>query len=244
MKLHHPSVLAAYSGRNNGTFCKNVADLGVGMVTLGGISVDEKAKAQSAAMADRGRMEFTSGDHEAFITEGIAQLEDSPSLVAVNIRSATLEGYVDAAKLIDDLGGVVEIDAHCRQPEIMSIGAGQALLSDLPYVKRILDELFVQRDIPTILKIRGNIIPGMALADVTEECCTALHVDAMYEGKDTFDPSVFLEIPDDIFLIGNNSVKSREAAESILEFCDAFSFARLADDMDATRDLMQSMLVE
>ena len=72
-------------------------------------------------------------------------------------------------------------------------------------------------------------------------CCTALHVDAMYEGKDTFDPSVFLDIPDDIFLIGNNSVKDVQSAEAILEFCDAFSFARLADDLDATRALMGSL---
>ena len=236
--------MAAYAGRNNGTFCKRIADLGVGMVTLGGISVDDEAKKQSLAMHARGRMEFTSEDHKSFITEGIRELEDTTALVAVNIRSATLEGYVDAATLIDDLGGIVEIDAHCRQPEIMSIGAGQALLSDLPFVKRILDELYSKRDFPTILKIRGNIIPGVALADVTEECCTALHVDAMYEGKDTFDPSVFLDIPDDIFLIGNNSVRNRESAEAILEFCDAFSFARLADDFDATEELMRSMLVE
>ncbi len=241
MKLQHPSVLAAYAGRNNGAFCKQIAELGVGMVTLGGISVDEAAKRQSLAMHARGRQEFTSGDHRAFITEGVHQLDDSSSLVAVNIRSGTLEGYIEAATLIDDLGGVVEIDAHCRQPEILSIGAGQALLSNLPMVGRILDALYIERDIPTILKIRGNIVPGVALAEVTEGCCTALHVDAMYEGKDTFDPSVFLDIPDDIFLIGNNSVKDVQSAEAILEFCDAFSFARLADDLDATRALMGSL---
>jgi TIM-barrel protein len=242
MKLQHPSVLAAYAGRNNGTFCKQVAELGVGMVTLGGISVDAATKEQSLAMHARGRQEFISGDHRSFISEGMQALEGSDALVAVNIRSATLEGYVEAATLIDDLGGIVEIDAHCRQPEILSVGAGQALLSNLPLVNSILEELYVERDIPTILKVRGHIVPGFSLAEVAEGRCTALHVDAMYEGKDTFDPAVFLDIPDGIFLIGNNSVRDKQSAEAVLEFCDAFSFARLADDMEATRALMASMM--
>jgi len=238
MHLRHPSVLAAYAGRNTGMFCKTVADFGVGMVTVGGISVDAATQEQSVAMARRGRSEFLFDDCGAFIRDALDVLDGCGARVAVNIRSATLEGYVEAAERVDECGGIVEIDAHCRQPEMLQVGAGQALLSRPERIREILEALSVERSIPTILKVRGNVLPGTVLADIAEDCCTALHVDAMLEGRDTFDPSVFLDIPDGMFLIGNNSVRDVASAEAILEYCDAFSFARLANDLAATRDLV------
>ena len=58
MKLRHPSVLAAMAGRNNGEFCKKIGELGVGMVTVGGISADEMSMEASKKMVERGRAEF------------------------------------------------------------------------------------------------------------------------------------------------------------------------------------------
>jgi len=83
MNMRHPSVLAAYAGRNDGTFCKNIGDLGVGMVTIGGISVDEAAKKQSEKLIARKRAEFVFQDHEAFIQEQVAIAKESGAKVAV-----------------------------------------------------------------------------------------------------------------------------------------------------------------
>jgi tRNA-dihydrouridine synthase len=63
----------------------------------------------------------------------------------------------------------------------------------------------------------------------------------MLKGKDAPDLSVFRDIPDDIFLIGNNSVRGPEGARAILEYCDAFSFARIADDHDAVHDIISQV---
>ncbi len=237
MNMRHPSVLAAYAGRNDGTFCKNIGDLGVGMVTIGGISVDEATKKQSEKLIARKRAEFVFKDHEAFIQEQVAIAKESGAKVAVNIRSSTVEGYLSSASVIANCGAVVEIDAHCRQKEIMDVGAGQALLFDLPRLHEILVSI---KDIgvSTILKFRGNVVPEVGIYDVSEGCCDALHVDAMLEGADEFDISVFNTIPDGIFLIGNNSIRDAHSAGIVLEYCDAFSFSRIADDMDAVRSIV------
>jgi len=240
MNMRHPSVLAAYAGRNDGTFCKNIGDLGVGMVTIGGISVDEAAKKQSEKLIARKRAEFVFQDHEAFIQEQVAIAKESGAKVAVNIRSSTVEGYLNSASVIADCGAVVEIDAHCRQEEIVGVGAGQALLYDLPRLHEILVGI---KDIgvSAILKFRGNVVPEVEIYDASEGCCDALHVDAMLKGFDEFDTSVFNTIPDGIFLIGNNSIRDAHSARIVLEYCDAFSFARVADDMDAVRNIVEGI---
>lgn len=233
--------MAAYAGRNDGAFCRDIGAFGLGMVTIGGLSVDDVAKSQTKKMMERGRSEFFVHNHEDYIREQVAIAQESGALVAVNIRSATIEGYLDAASVIADAGGIVEIDAHCRQEEMMSVGAGQALLDDFSKLQEILWQIKNELDVTTVLKFRGNIVPELAIANAVEGCCDALHVDAMLKGKDAPDLSVFRDIPDDIFLIGNNSVRGPEGARAILEYCDAFSFARIADDHDAVHDIISQV---
>lgn len=241
MKLRHPSVLSAYAGRNDGRFCKLIGEQGIGMVTLGGISVDELSMQQSRKMKERGREEFIVDDPLEFIRSEMEVALESGAEVAVNIRSATMEGYLDAAEVIYDMGGIVEIDAHCRQPEIAEIGAGQSLLEDLPKLTSIVESIKAAHDVRTIIKFRGNIIPERELALAVDGYTDALHVDAMIQGRIDTDLNVFLNIPDWVYLIGNNSVRDAESALAILEFCDAFSFARLANDLDKTKKMMEEL---
>jgi len=166
---------------------------------------------------------------------------ESGAHVEVNIRSSTLDGYLDAAEVVAEKGGILEIDAHCRQPEIMDIGAGQALLSDLPRLVEIMEKIKEELDVLTILKFRGNIVPEREVSLAVNGLCDALHVDAMIEGKSDTDLNVFLNIPDWIFLIGNNSVRNAKSAQAVLEVCDAFSFARLANDLDETKRMMEDL---
>ncbi|MBN1786474.1 MAG: hydrolase [Candidatus Methanofastidiosa archaeon] len=242
MRLRHPSVLSAYAGRNDGKFCKLLGEQGLGMVTLGGISVDDASKRQSKKIVARGRKEFILDDHLGFIRNGIALAKESGAVAAVNIRSATMEGYLSAAEVIADAGGAVEIDAHCRQPEMIEIGAGQALLGDMEKLKDILYNIKAEFDIETILKFRGNVVSERMIALSLNDCCDALHVDAMMQGSEVTDMNVFLNIPDGIFLIGNNSVTDVKSALAILEFCDAFSFARLANDIEKTNKMLKELM--
>ena len=241
MNLKRPAVLSAYAGRNDGSFCKLLGEQGLGMVTIGGICVDEQSKSQSRKMVERGRSEFLVEDHKGFITNEVELARESGAIVAVNVRSATLEGYLDAAEAINDSGAVMEIDAHCRQPEITEIGAGQSLLSDLDRLEGILKAIKDEHDMDVILKFRGNVISEREIALRLGDHCDALHVDAMKEGVESFDPEVFLNVPDRIFLIGNNSVNDAKSALAVLEFCDAFSFARLANDLGMTRAMIEQL---
>ncbi len=236
MKLRHPSVLAAMAGRNNGEFCRKIGELGVGMVTLGGISADEKSMEASKKMVEKGRTEFIFDDIHRYLEENICTAQESRALVCVNIRSATLEGYTRASEIITDLKAVVEINAHCRQKEMVDIGAGQSLLHDLNKLKTIVNSL---RDtgISSIVKFRGNVYPEKAMIEIVQP--DAVHIDAYKQDEKGFDFTVFEKIKDsNCFKIGNNSVNTPEIALRVLEMCNAFSFAQIAWNENAVRDLV------
>lgn len=236
MKLRHPSVLAAMAGRNNGEFCRKIGELGVGMVTLGGISADEKSMEASKKMVEKGRTEFIFDDIHRYLEENICTAQESRALVCVNIRSATLEGYTRASEIITDLKAVVEINAHCRQKEMVDIGAGQSLLHDLNKLKTIVNSL---RDtgISSIVKFRGNVYPEKAMIEIVQP--DAVHIDAYKQDEKGFDFTVFEKIKDsNCFKIGNNSINTPEIALRVLEMCNAFSFAQIAWNENAVKDLV------
>jgi tRNA-dihydrouridine synthase B len=234
--LRHPSVLAAMAGRNNGEFCRRIGELGVGMVTLGGISADEKSMEASRKMVKRGRTEFLFDDIYSFLEENICKAQESKALVCVNIRSATLEGYTRTSEIITDFKAVVEINAHCRQKEMVEIGAGQSLLHDLNKLKTIVNSL---RDtgIPCIVKFRGNVYPENAVLETVQP--DAVHIDAYKQGEKGFDFTVFEKIKEiTCFKIGNNSINTPKIALKVLKMCDAFSFAQIAWNEKAVKDLV------
>jgi TIM-barrel protein len=239
LNLRHPSVLGAMAGRNDGTFCKNIGMLGVGMVTVGGISADEITMQASREMVDRGRKEFLFSDMEQFLETHIPTAQESQALVCVNVRSATLSGYLKAAEIITDLGAVVEINAHCRQKEMVERGAGQHLLDDLPILKGIIEALH-EVGIKTILKFRGNVIPEQTILEIVQP--DAVHIDAYREGEKGFDFTVFKKISAfTCFKIGNNSINTPEIAKKVLNLCDAFSFAQSAWNDGAVRSLVEGV---
>lgn len=239
LKLRHPSVLAAMAGRNDGEFCRAIGELGVGMVTLGGISVDEQSMKASRKMVERGRREFLFDNLHSFLEENIHVAAESGAQVSVNIRSSTVTGYVAASHLIQDLGSTVEINAHCRQDEMMEVGAGQSLLDNLQLLKTIVDEL-ESTGVTPLIKFRGNVRPEPPI--LTTVCPKAVHIDAYKEGERGFDFSVFERISDyECFKIGNNSVTTPDVASKVLEVCNAFSFAQIAWNRAAVRALVDAI---
>lgn len=239
LTLKHPSVLAAMAGRNDGEFCKRIGNVGVGMVTVGGVSADEKAMEASRKMVERGRQEFLFERLYDFLEENIGKAQESKALVCVNIRSATLEGYVTASEIITDFKAVVEINAHCRQKEMVAIGAGQSLLNDLHRLKVVVDTLR-ESGIHPVVKFRGNVVSERDILEIVRP--DAVHIDAYKEGEKGFDFAVFERITDfECFKIGNNSVNTPEVALKVLELCDAFSFAQIAWNERAVRSLVEKV---
>lgn len=239
--LRHPSVLAAMAGRNNGEFCRKIGELGVGMVTIGGISVDEKSMEASRKMAERGRQEFLFDSLYDFLEENIRMAQESKALVCVNIRSASLERYLKASEIIAGFGAVVEINAHCRQKEMVSIGAGESLLKDLEKLKLVNDTLR-EIGITPIVKFRGNVISEREILEEVQP--EAVHIDAYKEGEKGFDFDVFERIADfGCFKIGNNSVNTPEIALKVLRLCDAFSFSQIAWNGKAVKMLVERIRI-
>ena len=237
--LRHPSVLSGMAGRNNGEFCRRIGTLGVGMVAVGGVSVDAKSMEASVRMVERGRVEFIFDDLGEFLEENIKTAQESGALVCVNIRSASLSGYVKASEIISDFKAVVEINAHCRQREMMDIGAGQSLLGDLEKLRKIVETLR-ESGIPCIVKFRGNVTSERHVIEAVNP--DAVHIDAYKDGEKGFDFSVFEKIKDlNCFKIGNNSINKPEVALKVLQLCDAFSFAQIAWNEKAVKDLVEKI---
>ncbi|WP_414469655.1 MJ0144 family RNA dihydrouridine synthase-like protein [Methanobacterium sp. ACI-7] len=220
------------AGTTDGNFCKKLAH-SFDMVTIGGYNLDNETIEASQKIIMRGRPEFDIPQENI-----ISHIENEASLIkeswngllSANIRSISTEPIVEVSKLpqID----VIEINAHCRQPEITDIGCGQALLYDArklhDYVKSIVDNA----ESKVSVKIRANIenVDDIEVSKIIEDAgADFLHVDAMKPGYNTADYALIKLIKEntDIFLIGNNSIRDVESARKMISAgADGISIAR------------------
>jgi tRNA-dihydrouridine synthase B len=195
--------------------------------------------AASKKMVERGRKEFIFDDLHCFLEENISIARESEASVCVNIRSATIEGYIRASEIIANFDAAVEIDAHCRQKEMVQSGAGQYLLEDLEKFRLIVIKLR-EIGVQSIVKFRGNVRSEKETLEIVQP--DTVHIDSYRKREKGFDFLVFEKIKDlNCFKIGNNSVNTPEVALKVLEVCDAFSFAQIAWNERAVRDLVEKV---
>ncbi|MEM1657865.1 MAG: tRNA-dihydrouridine synthase [Candidatus Jordarchaeales archaeon] len=233
--LKRKAILAAMAGICDGEFCFRAAKAGAGMVTLGGLNFDRETVMAGKAVKLRGRTEFEVEveEIEDFLIKEVRRALEGGAPVAVNARATSLEGIMFAGEVVSKSGAVaLEIDAHCRQPEIMAVGAGQALLKRLDELSEWITRLKDSFDIKVILKWRGNVVDDLNVARIAEKAgVDAIHVDAMKEGVNCGDLDLIRKISKsvNVFLIGNNSIRDVESAiEMIKAGADAVSIARAA----------------
>ncbi len=147
-------------------------------------------------------------------------------LVSANVRSTTPEPIIEASN-IKDLD-IIEINCHCRQNEIISIGCGQEMLKrpDLSdYISQIVDNSKSEVSV----KIRGNVpgIDTLEVAKIIEDAgADYLHLDAM--NPDVFDADWKLLknvcSNTNIKVIGNNSIDSTEKIRKMYQ-CGVYGFS-------------------
>ncbi|ELY66239.1 tRNA-dihydrouridine synthase [Natronococcus jeotgali] len=224
-----PLALASLSGEADADWARAGADY-AGAAFLGGIALDADSRAAAREMvADRDRNEFLPADPLAFVDAQLAALEDVPIRPGFNVRSATPEPVVDAARICRDRGAVLEINAHCRQDELCAVGCGETLLRDADrlaaYVARAAGTGAVVG-----VKVRAEI-PGVdlpALATALEDAgASFLHVDAM----DTESTIADVVAATDLYVIANNGVRGDETVrEYAAHGADAVSVGRPSDD--------------
>ncbi|MCS7121716.1 MAG: hydrolase [Archaeoglobaceae archaeon] len=203
-------VLSAMAGINDAEFCNKQA---ASLVILGGFNADRKAIEAAKAVSARGRKEFIFEDPVEGIENEIKKVKKK---FAINVRSATFEGYIACAELASDYKGILEINAHCRQPEFKAIGCGEALLFDQEKLIKIIEK--VSEVTTTSVKIRG----GLKL-DYKSLCskiflagARIVHIDAMVpEGG--FDLNLISEVSKLGNVVGNNSFVDIKSGEEYIK---------------------------
>ena len=227
--FRNPIALAPMGGMTDSKFANQYA-AEAGLVILGGYNLDSMTQKAASQMVARGREEFISENPMTIIEKEIRSIKNG-NTVAVNVRSTTVEPLLEAAAIIKDNGAIIELDAHCRQQEMIDIGAGQALVYNIP---RLTEWIRKIKDTGVVLsvKIRGNVVESTALARAIESAgADILHLDAMKEGAGA-DLKLIKEIRDStrMFLICNNSVTDADTAKEM--------FARGADMVSVARGIL------
>lgn len=202
-------VLSAMAGINNADFCRKQR---AALVILGGFNADRKAIEAAEKAVRRGRKEFLFGIDG--IENEIKKL--GKRKFAVNIRSSSLEGYLEAAELVESYDGILEVNAHCRQPEFVEIGCGEWLIFHSEKLVEIVSR--VSKIVPIFVKIRGgHKVDYERLAKkLFDAGCLAIHLDAMIPGGGC-DFSLIERMAKIGNVIGNNFFVDIESGEKIIK---------------------------
>lgn len=198
------------AGINNAEFCKRHK---ASLLILGGFNADKNAMEAGRKVVERGRKEFIFEDPIEGIEREIKAMGNRK--FAVNVRSSTLEGYLEVARLVENYGGIIEINAHCRQPEFISARCGEWLLFNFEELLRIVRE--VSKIAITAVKIRGgHKLDYYAICrKLFENGCKIVHLDAMLPNGGC-DIALIETLSPLGFLIGNNSFVDIPSGERII----------------------------
>jgi TIM-barrel protein len=225
-------VIAPMAGISDGNFLLKLIPYGFNVATLGGFNIDESSIDAGKKIISRGRKEFDLEMSNVFSfikDESELIRENSDVLISCNVRSVNPENVIKVSEL--DSVDIVEINCHCRQKELTSIGCGQSMLkrSDLSdYIVSVVDNASSKVSV----KIRANVngVDTLSIAKLVDESgADFLHVDAMNPGVANADLDLIRRISGetDICLIGNNSINSLERAEDMVSAgADGVSLAR------------------
>ena len=226
-------VVAPMAGITDADFLNKVIPLGFDVATLGGYSLDAPTIEASNRIVERGRKEFVFPLEETFshIKNEIASIKRVHGSVKVsaNVRSTTPQPIIDVGNIADL--DIVEINCHCRQEEILSVGCGQEMLKR-PDLGDFISEVVDNVDCEVSVKIRANVegVDTLEIASLIEEAgVDYLHVDAMKKGVFDADYTLLKNICNNVQMkvIGNNSVNSELNAQKMIETgVSGFSIAR------------------
>ncbi len=204
-----PVFNAPMAGFTGPEVAPRIEEAGAGMVILGGYPGDREAYEASKRIAARGREEF------------VVPPEDLPSElssvdvqvpVLVNVRFTSPEGAEELCPDLADIVDGVEINAHCRQREMVEVGGGEALMNEPEKLCEIIDVVASHVGVVSV-KLRG---PHPSYEDVVSELSTHggvdfVHVDAMKPGEPTYDLRyVRLAREAGLRVVGNNSIRTPE----------------------------------
>jgi TIM-barrel protein len=225
------------AGITNGQFCSKMFIYGFDVLTIGGYNADKNAIHAGLKIIKRGRPEFNINENRLYqhIEEEIKLIKSHPNYhgkVSVNLRSSSPNPIIEISKM-EELD-IIEINAHCRQPELIESGCGQALLENPEILYDFVSEVVKSCKKKVSVKIRANVsgVDDIEIAKAVNDAgADYIHIDAMKPGHDCADFSIIKSIRNnvDLFIIGNNSIRDLESARQMLSAgADGISIARAA----------------
>ena len=226
--MFEPRVaLASLSGESDANWARNGAGH-TGAALLGGIALDDESQAAARKLVERDRNEFLPDDPLAFVDSQLSALDDVSLRAGFNVRSATVEPIREAAAICAVHDAILEINAHCRQPELCAVGCGETLLSDTERLVAYV-EVAAETGATVSVKVRAEV-EGVDLVATARAVATAgadiIHVDAMDSEE------VIRDVANaaDLFVIANNEVRDAESVREYLDYgADAVSVGRPSD---------------
>jgi TIM-barrel protein len=165
----------------------------------------------------------------------------------VNVRSATLAPLRAVGRAAAARDAVVEVNAHCRQPEMCEVGAGETLLCE---PDRLAEQVaaVAGTGATTSVKLRTEV-DGVDLPAVARRAVAAgaswLHVDAMDSEAVVADVvragrAASGETPP--VVVANNGVRDAASAHEYLRYgADAVSVGRASDEPATLRRVRRAV---
>ncbi len=220
----NPIAVASMAGITDSIFASRFKN--AGMIILGGYNLDKSTNEAARKEVERGRTEFISDNPLEFLRSELKATKGYTT-IAVNARSASIGPFLEAAVIAKEYGAILEINAHCRQPEMVELGAGEAFLKDIPRLCEYITEI-KKTGVVLSVKTRANVVNDVELAKAIEKAgADIIHIDAMHpQGVDI---GVIKRIRNStkLFIIGNNSITDPESAKEMFSRgADMVSIAR------------------
>jgi TIM-barrel protein len=209
----------------------------VSRAIIGGIAIDAETRAAAAELRDRGRAEFLPADPIGWVT----RMTRAPRAVpmGVNIRACDPAAVSAIGAAIDTPRVWIELNAHCRQPEMCAAGAGEQLLH-APQQLAVLVRAGVTTGATVGVKVRAEV-DGVDLRGVARVVAAAggtfIHVDAMD------DPAAVGRIAaaTGLRVIANNGIRTAEdIAQAVAAGATAVSVGRPSTDPVAMRQIARA----
>ncbi len=223
-------ALASLSGEADAAWAAAGADL-AGAAFVGGIALDEPSREAARKLTERDRREFLPADPLAFITDQLSRLAAVPIRAGINVRSSSVEPVRNAASICADFDAMLELNAHCRQPELCAVGCGERLLADSDRLTTYVEAAAAEGPAVSV-KVRTEVA-GVELPTVARQIERAgadiMHIDAMDSEH------VIQTVADatDLFIIANNEVRDRHSVREYLDYgADAVSVGRPSREPD------------
>jgi tRNA-dihydrouridine synthase B len=200
----------------------------IGFAFIGGYSIDTATIEAAKRMAATGnRKEFVFDNPVEELNRQIAKMEKSSVVLGINLRGSTPAAFSALATAIGDKV-VYEIDAHCRQPEMIAAGCGENLLKKPSDLVAVIGAL-KNHNVTVSVKIRAGVAADdRELARIIWKAgADILHIDLM-----DFGTAKLRQIRNScpLMLIANNSITSFDKMKDMLSHgADLVSIARQSD---------------